>query len=234
MSIHISTNFQIWAMNWSYFILSHSPATFFFVFNRKKIILPQCHLITILSSCVLSSTRYLSFVKPSPWSASSRWWPTRTRRTAATSRRRRAASTTTSPRTWPVWSSWRKASGPLRRRSTPTHPTTRETTGTKTTVLSTWTAWRLTCKCAAATPSEKKKKQLLYSCGAKGPHERRDKNATEVTRFTHFLPSETEREALSGWARMKLWETFLFYVTHVMIHIWLCVLSCVYTYLFWN
>lgn len=39
-------------MNLSYFILSHSPATFFFVFNRKKIILLQCHLITILSSCV--------------------------------------------------------------------------------------------------------------------------------------------------------------------------------------
>lgn len=63
---------------------------------------------------------------------------------AATSRLQQAAGRATSPRTWPAWWSWRKASGHTRGRSTLTRLTTRESTGTRTTVPSTWTGWRRT------------------------------------------------------------------------------------------
>lgn len=145
-----------------------------------------------VSWMAVSPVRCLWSVKLSPWSASSRWWPTRTRRTAATSRPRRAASTTISPQTWLAWSSWRRASGRWRRRSTLTPPTTRETTGTKNTALLTWTAWRLMCKsrCDSHTATHLRR--------AAGADERRDKRW--LSSHT-FLPSETERRwpDQSGW-----------------------------------
>ena len=81
-------------------------------------------------------------VSPNPWWARRLWW-TVTTTTETTGRLLQGSNMSSSPRTWPGWSSWRRASG--RRQRGRNHRFPRDTwRRAKNTAPSTWTAWRPT------------------------------------------------------------------------------------------